>query len=160
MQKQEVSVLVGLTLVIGVAALVARSAQQITAPELQLAPEACDLQPTWNIMDDPYNTIRKTERGWDWLSQGYIEMHPCGGGTLVMSGYGVEAGSDWPLLIASLDLEGLGSWKFDRQRSLRVKVPHGGRLSLAFLNNYYSAEQRPIQRRDLHLQEVRWTPDP
>lgn len=88
-------------------------------------------------------------------------MHPCQGGTLTVSGYGVEAGGDWPLLIASLDMEGLGNWRFDQKRDLTVDVPHGGRLTLAFMNAFYGRDyQGVILQRQLYLTEVRFTPRP
>lgn len=160
MRRRVISVLVGLALVGGVTTLVSRSAVQITVPELQIPTEACDPQPAWQVREDPYEAVRPTGQGWTWLAQGYIEMRPCQGGALTISGYGVEAGGDWPVLIAGLDTEGLGSWTFDQEHSLKLPIPHGGRLILAFQNAYYNAEQRPIQRRELHLREVRWTPTP
>lgn len=153
-----VSVLVGLASVGSVTALVSKSAQRITVPELHLVTEACDPSPAFKVVEDPYDSIKATTRGWTWRAQGYIEMHPCQGGTLTLNGYGVEAGGGWPVLIAGLDTEGLGSWIFDQERNLTLTVPYGGRLILAFNNAYYNAENRPIQQRQLHLTKVRFTP--
>lgn len=154
------SVLVGVNLVGGAAALVSWSAQKIIVPELQLQAEACDPMPEWQVIEDFYKAIKPLPGGWTWKAQGYIGMHPCQAGTLTISGYGVEAGGDWPLLIASLDADGIGSWKFDQERNFKVDVPHGGRITLAFMNAYYNAEQRPIQQRQLYLEQVRFTPRP
>ncbi|MDV6376026.1 hypothetical protein [Deinococcus arenicola] len=156
-----VSGLVGLALAGSVAGYVSwQAAKSPQTPEIVYAAPPCDPAPAFRVVEDPFDTIKPTAGGWEWGSQGVIEMRPCTGGTMTISGYGVGAGGDWPLLIASLGREGLGNWTFKSQRDLTVKVPHGGAVTLAFMNAYYDASQRPIQRRELHLHEVRFTPTP
>lgn len=158
-----ISVLIGLGLAGGTAAFVSWTTRPQSIPELQLAPptEACDPTPAFQILESPYDSIYPTPEGWTWKAQGYIGMQPCQGGILTISGYGVEAGGDWPLLIASLDMEGLGNWKFDQKRDLTVDVPHGGRLTLAFMNAFYGRDdQGVILQRQLYLERVRFTPRP
>ncbi|WP_412030347.1 hypothetical protein [Deinococcus yunweiensis] len=123
-------------------------------PQLLMMSEKCDPTPEFKVVMDPYGGIKRANEGWTWLSQGYIEMHPCYGGILKISGYGNYVGDDWPNLIASLDEKGLGSWVFDKYKTLVISIPQGGRISLAFLNAYYKADTHPIQRRELYLDYI------
>lgn len=127
-------------------------------PELLMKTEACDPTPEFKVVMDPYQALKQVGDGWTWLAQGYIQMHPCQGGTLYISGHGNHVGDDWPMLLASLDAEGLGIWKFDRQRELTIPIAHGGKLTVAFLNAYYNADTPPIQRREVYLDTVRFVP--
>jgi len=72
----------------------------------------------------------------------WLETEVCTSGTLTLRAEGELAGDELPRLDVALDSVVLAREGFSGARTIRIRVPGPGRLTLGYFNDYYLSEAR------------------
>lgn len=112
---------------------------------------ACTPQPHWEVVfSADEGSIGREGQGWNLWGQGAIGTAVCGSGTLVVTAEGQEAAGS-PELTVLLDGQQIATRSFSVPQTVSVRIPRGGNLHLAYLNDYYRSEVRLGILRDFRL---------
>lgn len=117
---------------------------QQTAP-LQLAvPEgSCTQPPRYRVgyRLEP-NGLRPLAGGFSFQGLSWVETDLCTPGTLTLTADGDVAGGEAPILDIALNSRVLAREAFDQQRTVKLRVPEAGHLTLGYFNDYYRSDAR------------------
>lgn len=103
----------------------------------------CTLPPTFSTgyQREP-NGVTPIGQGFDFQGVSWIQADLCFPGTLQLTAAGQVANGEDPILQVALNSEELASEAFDVRRSLKIPVPHPGRLTLGYFNDFYRSDAR------------------
>lgn len=122
-----------------------KAQQQPVAPDIDVArPQLhCTVPPTFHIgyQREP-NGVAQIGRGFDFQGVAWIEADLCSPGVLQLTAAGQAANGEDPILQVALNSETLASAGFHAPRSLNIRVPRPGRLTLGYFNDFYKADAR------------------
>ena len=123
------------------------------APEVQVASSArCSQPPVFTLgYQRGQDYVIPRGNGFLFRSDAWIEAQLCRGGTLSVTAQGELAGTELPQLTMVLNNEVIAAPRFDRERTVQVKVPAAGRLLLGYFNDYYEADVRVATLRGFKL---------
>lgn len=78
------------------------------------------------------------------MENGWLWAQPCEAGKLRVVADGQVAGGDAPELEVALNSRLLWRGRFSGRREVEIAIPSGGRLTVGYFNDYYSAESRGV----------------
>lgn len=118
--------------------------RQISAPlEVQTPPSRC---PTPLVFTPTYKaeatSLQPRAQGWFFQSTSWLSADVCQAGTLTLRASGQKANGQSPRLSVFLNSQSLGDFAVGPRTTLNIALPSQGRLTLAYLNDYYSQEAR------------------
>lgn len=124
-------------------------------PSLTLAPpeHRCTQPPSYRVgykRED--NGILPLGAGFSFQGVAWLETNLCSPGTLVLTADGEVAGGGAPVLQVALNSRTLLSEDFRERRTLRLRLPEAGRLTLSYLNDYYRSEARVATLENFRVQ--------
>jgi hypothetical protein len=110
----------------------------IDAPHLN-----CTLPPafTTGYQREP-DGIVPAGQGFDFQGVSWLQADLCSTGILKVTAVGQKANGENPVLQIALNSETLASETFGLRRSVNIHVPHSGRLTLGYFNDYYKSDAR------------------
>ncbi|CAM3709354.1 hypothetical protein [Deinococcus frigens] len=97
------------------------------------------------------NYVISQGQGFKFRSEAWLQADLCSAGTLTITADGALAGDGWPQLTVALDSTVLAAPGFSGPRTSTLRVPAAGRLYLAYLNDYYLADVRVANLRNITL---------
>lgn len=89
--------------------------------------------------------VEPAEEGWRFNGEGWVRADACTPGTLTLRAQGIRGGDDLPRLRIGLNSEVVFDQPFDAARTVRVRIPQAGRITVGYFNDYYRAEARVAQ---------------
>ena len=104
---------------------------------------ACQDSPVFSTLyEKEPGGVARTAGGFRLASDAIIETVVCQPGQLRLQVRGEEGGGAWPILEVSVNSVPLLKTAVSSSRILEIPVPEKGRLTVAFLNDYYQADVR------------------
>ncbi|UQN09557.1 hypothetical protein [Deinococcus sp. QL22] len=88
------------------------------------------------------NGVSLKETEVDFQGFAWIEAAVCSAGTLTITADGEVAANEAPILQVALDRELLLQEGFEDLKTVKVRVPHRGRLVIGYFNDYYLSDVR------------------
>lgn len=88
------------------------------------------------------NGILPLEGGFSFQGVSWLEADLCTPGTLTLSADGEVAAGEAPRLQIALNSRVLANESFGSRRTVQLRVPEAGRLTLAYFNDYYRSDAR------------------
>ncbi|WP_148234981.1 hypothetical protein [Deinococcus maricopensis] len=118
-------------------------------PRLAFEQSSCTPSAEWNpvFLSEP-GALRRMADGWFVEGASALGTHVCQGGTLVVD-MQPDGGPGAPALTVLLDGQQLGRYFAPTRRTVTIEVPHAGALQLAYLNDYYRADVRSVEIREV-----------
>ncbi|MEF2278935.1 hypothetical protein V3W47_11560 [Deinococcus sp. YIM 134068] len=125
------------------------------APALAVAPpeQRCTQPPVYRVgykRED--NGILPLGAGFSFQGVAWLEVNLCSPGTLVLTADGEVAGGEPPVLHVALNSRTLLSESFRERRTLRLRIPEAGLLTLSYFNDYYRSEARVATLENFRVQ--------
>lgn len=103
----------------------------------------CTLPPTFSTgYQRESNGVTPIGQGFDFQGVSWLQADLCSSGILQLTGLGQVANGEDPILQVALNAETIASEAFDKRRSLKIRIPHPGRLTLGYFNDFYRSDAR------------------
>jgi hypothetical protein len=122
-----------------------KAQERLSAPELNLDSPAlkCTLPPAFSIgYRRESNGVTPAGQGFNFQGLSWIQADFCAPGTLQLTAAGQVANGEKPILQVALNSETLASEAFDKRRSLKIRVPRPGHLTLGYFNDFSKSDAR------------------
>jgi hypothetical protein len=122
-----------------------RAQERVQAPSIALdVPRLnCTFPPTFSAgYQREFNGVAPAGQGFNFQGLSWIQADLCSPGILQLTAAGQVANGENPILQIALNSETLASEAFDKRRSLKIRVPHPGRLTLGYFNDFYRSDAR------------------
>lgn len=121
----------------------AQRPQQTASLQLALPNLSCTQPPKFRVgYQRESNGLQPRDGGFSFQGLSWLETDLCTPGTLILTAAGEVAGGEAPILDVALNSKMLTRESFDRQRTVRLRVPEAGRLTLGYFNDYYRSDAR------------------
>lgn len=124
--------------------IVAQRPPEVPGLNIHRAPRKCTVPPNYRVgYEREANGVSVAANGgFTFQGVAWLQADICTPGTLTIVADGRVGGGEAPELNVAVDSNTLSAEQFSERRTIQIRVPQAGQLSLAYLNDFYRSDAR------------------